>query len=416
MRRCYAMLVLTMLLLAGCRTEAGPIMPMVPDEVLAVTVADRVAAGQPAVVMAGPADVPDGTQATLVLQGSYGPRIVRSEFQNGLVRLPLSAALTEQAGLVTAIVTVPGYSGSAEILIEAGPPVEPVTPLVGARSIVADGDHWSMTVVVPFDAFNNPVADDTPVTIWALHPGDNLEQITREMAHLVGWARIYSGTTAGRTTIAVEIDRVPGPEGTLLEVPGPPVLFDLTANPPTLPADGRLLTTIRTSRLFDQFGNELLDGTQVSFLLKDEDGTVRRLPALTIDGSAEIPLQAPLEPSVVSITASVFGVASDPIVVAFTAATRGFAIETTIDSAAGVARLVAGPVLGNLGQYAPDGTPVLFYVIADDGTLQRAQGAVDRGYAVAEVRLADLSPGVYEVRARTGDAGGSAELVIEEVE
>jgi hypothetical protein len=411
MRRLAALaLFLPALFMIACQSK--PLQQEVADRVLPVRVVERIKAGQPAVVIAGPIEVSDGTAATLLIQGSYGPRILISQFLGGLAAFPLSSSFTQQAGVATLIVTTPGYAGSAEMMIEAGPPVEPVTPLVGARSIIADGDHWSMTVVVPFDQYNNPIADRTLVNIQALHPGDRLEQITKEMDHLVGWARVYSGTEAGRTTIAVEVEGVPGPEGTLLEVPGPPIPFDLTANPHTLPADGRVLTTIRTSKLVDRFGNELLDGSQVTFMLEDEDGTMRLLPAYIIDGTAETSLQAPLEPSSVNVSASVFGVSSLPVQVVFTDATRDFAVQARVDSEEGVINLLAGPVLGNLGQYVPDGTPVRFMAISAAGILYRAEGEVDRGYAAGELRLAELKPDSYVVRARVGDAGGETEFTI----
>jgi hypothetical protein len=414
MRRLVAFLVvLPALFLTGCRLQASQSLPpLAPEQDLTVKVIERITAGQTAVVTAGPIEVPDGTSATLLLQGSYGPRIITGEFQEGLATLPLSSSLTQQAGVVTLVVTTQGYSGSAKIIIEAGPPVEPVTPLVGARSIVADGEHWSMAVVVPFDQYNNPIADGTPVNIQALHPGNKLEQIKSEIAHLVGWGRVYSGTKKGRTIIAVTVDGVPGPEGALLEVPGPPIPFDLTASPPILPADGRLLTSLRTSILVDQFGNELLDGTQVTFLVEDDEGTIRLLPANTINGTAVTSLQAPLEPSIVTVTAHTFGVSSQPEQVVFGAAARDFPVQVTIDSEEGSIHMRAGPVLSNLGQYIPDGTPVLFSAISDDGVLHRASGEVERGYATAVLRLVELPSGSYDVRARAGDASGSAKFTI----
>lgn len=406
---------------AGCAAAPAPDMPSAPalsapapsaPAPLALELPPTVAAGSDVLVRAGPAPLPDGAPLTLLLVGSDGVRLAHGAFFDGVGRVLIDGAQTTASGLVSVTATADGYRGSAEFTVTAGPPVEPVTPLIGARTITADGAHWSMTVVVPFDRFGNPLDDGAPVALRAVRPDGRNEVQATTVRHLLAWFRLDSGTVAGRTTVAVDAAGVPGPEGTLLEVAGPPLPFALSADQPALPADGRRLAVVRTARLVDRFGNQLPDGTLVTLVVTDPDGTQRYLPGYTLAGSAEFPVQSATVPGAARAQATAFGVVSDPLTLAWQPTAAAFALSATVDRAAGSVRLDAGPVVAALGQYMPDGTPILLTVTGPDGDPRLLTAALDGGRAVAALRLADLPPGTYSVTATVGDAVGRASFTV----
>jgi hypothetical protein len=376
---------------------------------LPIAVPQTVSAGQPVAVTVGPVTGADGTTATLVAVGSYGTQAYHATFSSGVARFELSPEQARRSGLITLFAQAGAARGTASVQMLPGSAVEPLTPLVGARSITADGRHSSMLVVVPFDAFGNPVAEDTPVTVRIRRPDNRITEQKIGVKHLLGWTRIPSGTRAGHTTISVTTQNVHGPEATLLEVAAFPVSSTLEAEPRSAPANGRELVTLRTSVLADEFGNVLPDGTLVTFVASAPDGQRYFVPAPTINGVAEAPLQAPSEPGIFTVRATVYDVASAPLYVAFTPgpSVGTFPLTANLDPTNGAVMLEAGPILGPLQQYVPDGTPVLFAVTNPAGQQQWLQAIAESGRAGVELRLVDLKPGTYTAEALAGSGRGS---------
>lgn len=356
---------------------------------------------------------PDGTGVTLTLVGGYGPLVFRGEFQDGVAQFPIAVADTSIAGVVSAVARAGNQTASREFSILPGSPIEPVKPLVGARTIVADGEHWSMTVAIPFDAFGNPVADGTIVTIEARHPNGDLTSDDRPVTHMVAWTRIYSGTLAGRTVISTRAGDAVGPEGIVDEVAGWPVPFDLTVEPVSVPADGRSQVMLRTTELRDVYGNVLPDGTLVTFIATGLEGE-HRIPSVSVGGYAEAPLRSPTLPQTVDVRAIVFDVESREVVVRFTdgPAVGSFPVSTIVLEQAGKLVIDIGPTTGSLGQYVPDGTVVTAEITHGEGTPLRVEGTVSSGHAVLEVRLVDLVPGLNTITVTAGSGSGSTTVEI----
>lgn len=394
--------------LFGCTSTQAVDRPVLSGN-LPLKVPGKIGVGDGFEVLAGPIPAVDGTSIDLVTLGSYGPKVYQSIFKDGLARFLIPGEDTKQAGQVSLVATSGAARSEAKMLINPGPAVEPVKPLVGSRSIPADQQHWSMVVVVPFDIYGNPVADNTMVSLKVLHPGNNLEKKEVPVKNLLAWARIYSGTKAGQTVVTTMVGNVAGPEDLLLEFAGLPVSFSLEADPPNLPADGRALLILRTSVLKDKYGNVLPDGTRVTYQIHSPgEEEVRSLPAYTIGGVAQTPLQAPVQPGIIQAIALVAGVESQPLQVTFTAgpAAGNFPIVVTVNKANQATNLEAGPLLGQLGQFVPDGTPVIFNISDATGKKQVFRVLAKNGRATLDLQEINLNPGNYTAQARVGSGEG----------
>ncbi len=371
-------------------------------------------AGEPMSVVVGATRASDGTQVTLFAQGSYGMRIYQAVFRRGEATFALPGSETQELGVVSLLAQVGTVQAFAYLTIQPAPPIEPLTPLVGARFIIADASHWSMTIVIPFDIFGNPIQEGTPVQIEALHPGDVLDKKIVPISHLLAWRRVYSRTKAGRTVIAAQVAQIHGFEGTLLEVPGWPVPFSISAEPQPLPADGQLLTTLRSTIIRDKFGNMMPDGTIVMFIIEEPDGTRSFVPTYTIDGVATTSYQAPRVAGRMRMYATVLGVQSSAYTLIFTAgpAIGKFPVNVQNDPVDKAYLLNAGPLLGKLGQYIPDGTPVHFQLTSRTGRQYSLDGVSDAGYARVEIIKSLYAPGSYNIQASAGSGQGSGKLVL----
>jgi hypothetical protein len=376
---------------------------------LPIDVVKSARVGDTVAVTVGPVAAVDGLPATLTMVGSYGPRIYRSAFAGGSARFLIPGDDTHQSGTVALTATAGAARGDTQLTFEPGTPVEPITPLVGARSIIADTRHWSMSVVVPFDRFGNPVAEGTPVELRALHPDDQLELQHTQVRNLLAWARFFSRTRAGRTTVAATADGKHGPDTTFSEVPGWPAPFTLSASPANLPADGRQFVTLHTDVIRDEYGNAMLDGTLVTFVVETPDGEPRFIPAYTIDGVAKAQLQAPGVPGRLTMRAEVYDAESRPLQISFAAgpAVDSFAVAARVDATKQSIELVAGPMLGPQQQFIPDGTSVQFVLTDATGQQTHLDGVADSGYARVVARLAFLPLGAYTAEVAVGAGHGT---------
>lgn len=399
-------------ILASCQKPTPPLIVLTGQ--LPITVVKTITAGKPVTITVGPAGVSNGIPVTLIAVGSYGPRIYQSSFHNKTASFVLSGNETQQSGIVSLTAVAGQARGMAQLLIQPTAPVEPLTPLVGARAIIADAAHWSMTVLVPFDAFGNPVMEGTRVEVLVLHPGNRLEKQFLIVHNLLAWTRVFSGTKAGRSLVVARIGLVHGFESTLLEVAGWPVPFGLSADPQPLPADGRLITTLRTDLIHDKFGNVIPDGTELTFIVNAPDGSFSYIPAHTIDGVAEVPFQAPQQAGDYRVQATILGVVSKKLVVRFTAgpAIGTFPITTQKDMTNHNTIVQAGPLLGSLGQYIPDGTPVRFIITNISGQTQELDGVSDAGYAHVALYSAQFPNGTYRVQVIAGSGRATRNITL----
>jgi hypothetical protein len=220
---------------------------------------------------------------------------------------------------------------------------------------------------------------------------------------------MFGGARAGRATVNITAAGKSGPEATFMEVPGWPVPFGLSASPSSVPADGRQFVTLRSEVIRDRYGNPMLDGTLVTFVVDTPTGEPRFIPAYTLDGVAKAQLQAPREPGPITIHAVVYDAESRPLQLSFDPgpAVDTFAVEAHANPADQAIELVAGPILGPQQQFIPDGTRVEFLLTDAVGRQTRSAAVAEGGYARAVVQLAFLQLGSYTADVTVGAGHGS---------
>ena len=414
--------VLLLGLLTSCRrTATTPAtvdtptpLPTVAVQALQIDAPAELAAGVPVTIVVESTPLTATGKILLTAQGSFGYLPQQAMLVSGRAVFALDPLHTRRAGLVQLIAHGGSVVAKQDLAMTPGLAADPLLPLIGPRSIVADGKHWTMAVIAPRDALDNPVADGTVVTVRAQHPilpgaepATGLAIIRTRTQNLLAWARIDSRTRAGRMLISASAGTGHSPERSVMEVPGIPLPFTLTADRLTVPADGRQVVKIESDPITDRYGNQLFDGTHVTLLAATAAGEQRTLPAITIDGRVYATLQAPNQPGTMFVRAWIDGVSSALLQLEFT---PGPAVQTinvvTKTTSEGIV-ITAGPLVGQLDQFIPDGADVTFTITAPDGTLRQVVAPADYGYAEILVRALTLQPGIYQVQVAAGTGTGT---------
>ncbi len=375
---------------------------------LVVDAPETLMVGEPLRVALAATGSADGL-VTLAYVGIAGLKLYTAHLTRGRGGVVIPSSDTRQSGTATLIATAGRARASKSVELEPRPPVDPIVAFVGARSIIADGGHWCMAVVIPLDELGNVVAEGTTVELSVVHPDNVLEQIRTQVLQQLAWVRIYSGTLAGRSIVTASSGGMHGPEATFEEVPGWPVPFAIRASAVGTPADGRQLVTLRTDIVKDENGNPMLDGTLITFMSRAESGGSRFIPTYTIDGIAKASLQAPQSPMTLSVGAGTYGTASRLIPLDFESgpAVGAFPVQISVDRAVQSFSMRAGPLLGLLHQFVPDGLSVSGELTNALGQRLRINAVSDGGYARGFVRLRTLEPGDYNLDVELGSGHGT---------
>lgn len=320
---------------------------------------------------------------TLTVLGSWGTAVRSGSAVDGVATFDLPSEITRGTGTLTLVADNGGRVGVGSVTVVSGPVVGPLLPVVGARSIVADGTDRSMVVAIPVDEWGNSIAEGSTVTVAHRDPRGVASAADTTVAHLLGWLELPSGTLAGRGQVWLQAganQSVTGHQVSLDEVAGPPLPFTLEAVDATLStrlgADGQTLVLIRSSVLADRYGNVEPDGTLVT-VDWDGPGGSSRSSATTISGVAQLSLQAPTVPGAVTLTGVARGTATAaPLTLDFPAVVTDVPVEIRSDDRGLV--VTVGPVDRVGGTYVPNGTVATVTLVDTAGhRISGAAGLVD---------------------------------------
>lgn len=412
--RCQFCLLLLFVLLACTTTQStAPAVISEAPRTLQIEAPPLLQAGAPLTILVHVTPVTATNAILLTAQGTFGFLPQAQRPVAGVARFSLMLVQTRFAGAVRLRASSVGVTATAELMITPGPAVDPILPLVGPRAIIAGGEQWTMVIATARDGLANPVAEGSLVTFRAQHPvaptaapAIGVETIVTRTQNLIAWTRIYSRNRAGPLRLAVNADFGHSPERVVLVTPGLPLPFQLLADKVTVPADGRQLVRISSSQILDRFGNVLPDGTSVLLLATLGEQDQRSLPATTVDGRLYTTIQAPSEPGTMRIQGWIAGISSEPLTLTFTPGPALQSIRLATKKVAAGLQVIAGPLVGDLGQFIPDGADVTFTITAPNGQTETVIAPADYGYAQLLLRKGALVDGEYQVTVTAGTGQG----------
>jgi hypothetical protein len=407
-------------LLLRARQKPAETPPPPAFTTLALSSPVRITAGAPLTVTVTATPRLPGAPIYVTAHGTFGVVGYRSPGDAGTATWVLGADFTRSAGLVTFRATAGTLHAASESRITAGEPADPLLPLVGPRNIAADGEAEAMAVVLPADQYGNPAEAGAPVTFRVRMPSsanaaeNPVDTYAALSDGIVAYSRIRSRLRAGTLAVSATAGNAYSPERSLEAVPGLPARLEVIAHTAEGVADGRTLFDVQTNQLLDANGNIILDGTLVQFIVLSKDGAKRVLAAQTIAGRASLAIQAPLDPMTMTVAAVLAGVQSPAVTIEFLRPNRTQQLPVTINATDGIFEIRVGPVLGDVQQYIPDGTPALLRVRALGQAEVRRTGETRFGYATFTFVEEELAPATYAVVASVAGSSGYGTLTVAE--
>jgi len=179
-----------------------------------------------------------------------------------------------------------------------------ITVIAYPTSIGLNGQTSAITATVK-DVGGNLVGDGTGVTFRTSLGSLGSITVTKTTTNGAATATLTSQTTAGTATVTATADSAVGTTNVAF-VPDPPHTVAVTANPPSIPANGISTSTI-TAVVKDQYGNNVRDGTVVTFTTTAGSLGSTTVTKTTVNGVATAALTSSTTPGSATVTATADG-------------------------------------------------------------------------------------------------------------
>ena len=242
------------------------------------------------------------------------------------------------------------------------------------NELIANGTSTSTIAVVVADSAGNAVADGEIVNFTAtagdIDPTQAGSQTVYSTTTVAGVAllTLTSPTTVGSGRITATYSTT-SEEITVVFVPGPVNVIDLSASPNNLSADGSSTSTI-TVVVTDATGNIVVDGENIAFSITSGSGALSSLAGTTFHGRVATQYTASTTTGTITITAQSTNATTNTVNISLIAPIVGSVFTTTasttvVADGASQSLIVATVEDANFNPIT-DGTTVTFSTTAGD--------------------------------------------------
>lgn len=313
---------------------------------------------------------------SLYVSNSYGSTIIKPNIESGTINYQIPQSISNKTGFVNwKLLSNSSLSGTFNIIS-----IQKTTSLetyLGPPSIQAGGTDYSMLVVIPTDSFDNPLADDTKVTVKHLFL-DNQSNEDVLIKNRIAYKNIYSETKTGRILVSSECIGLNSKEYTVNVMPAIPTGFVISSKRNHEYADGNQITTFSTSIIKDKYGNIVSDGTFVEFFISNNSKHILKTSGTSINGIALAKMIHPDHEDQWTVKAFVEGMAeSNQIELVYNPIISDF---NTVFSKSNRA-ITVGPLKSFMNQMVPDGLEVSLSVYENDIKIETLTKSSFEGYA-----------------------------------
>lgn len=344
-------------------------------------------------------DCYDNIPITVMYASSYGSIIVKETVQAGKLVYDTPDFITQKIGdyAIQLLYGEKSILQDSLRVITKEENISFIESYFGPRIILAGGVDFSMLTVVPVDAFDNPMPDNTPITV-----NENFKEMQKthlqETFDLVSFKRFYSYNETGKITVSMNSSNgITTKEKTSDIYPYTPKDFTLTQSKEHNFADGNEVVTLQTSIITDIFGNTVQNGTMVHYQIKTSSGKQLAAYAKTVKGIATTKIQHPYSEESWQIQAFIPGLAqSDILQIDFEQIVAEFPVEFLNHGR----KIKVGPIKSYMGQLVPNGTNVKL-IIKGEGKLEEINQSTVDGETYFILRDFYYPPGDYELQIET---------------
>ena len=329
----------------------------------------------------------------LYCSNSYGTTLIHPNVKNQQLHYTLPASISQKIGAVhwKLLANTSSLSGTLKILPQNTP--VSLETYIGPPSIEAGKTDYTMLVVIPTDALDNPLKENTNVTVKRQFL-QNEQQETIQTQNMIAYQNIYAPTQSGRMLLATECAAVNSKEFTVEIMPSIATDFQIFAKRAHEYADGNQVTTFTTTVLKDKNENVVSDGTFVEFIIENADGNLLKTSGMTIDGIATAHMLHPDHEETWQVRAFVHGISeSNTISLNYKKVMNDFTVafsqnHRTID---------VGPLRSFMKQHIPDGLQVILDIFQNGKKVQTILRESRDGFVHFELDPNIFHNGMYDL-------------------
>lgn len=329
----------------------------------------------------------------LFCSNSYGATVLKHEFNT----FTLPEFLVKKSGILNWKLTQNDSVLSGQIAIKPLSNISTLESYLGPPSIIAGKTDFTMLVVIPTDGYDNPLADDTTVTVN--HQFSNaFETSDVKIKHGFSYKNISSKTRTGRILINSKCKDLNSKEFDVNVMPAIPANFTISSERIHEYADGNQITTLKTSVIKDIYNNIIADGTYVVFHITNKKGYLSKAYGAAINGVATAKMLHPQKEESWSVKAYIDGMAnSNTISLNYKQAILDFDIVFSEDNR----EIKVGPLQSFMKQRIPDGLEVELKITNSTSQLLSVVRESRNGFVTFYLNKAVCPKGDYNIDIET---------------
>ena len=333
----------------------------------------------------------------LYCANSYGTTLVSAKVADNQLHYTIPTQLCSKIGVVNWKLLDKKTSLSGTFTINSQATPVSMETYVGPPSIAAGGNDFTMLIVIPTDALDNPVQENTEVNLQRQFLA-NEQQETILTKNLIAYKNIYSPIESGRMLLATECLELNSKEYTVNVMPAISKDFEIFAKRSHEYADGNQITTFTTSILKDEYDNIVSDGSYVEFFITNTKGNILKTAGMTIDGVATAKMIHPDHQETWNVKAAVTGISeSNTISVTYKKLIEDFTITFSENNR----NIEVGPLKSFMNQLIPDGLQVKLVVSQNEKMIAAYIKESRDGFVSFELNPNIFSNGNYNLEITT---------------
>ena len=319
----------------------------------------------------------------LFINNSYGSTLISPNKKNTKLVYIIPSVFSKKAGILNWSLI---YDGKTQLKnsIEILPNIATKTLIesyLGPRSIQAGNRDYSMLVVIPTDKFDNPLSENTSVKINEQFL-DNITSTEEKTKNLIAWKNIMAKEKAGSILVSSSYITTNSNELTTVIYPSNPTNFVISFNRNHSFADGNQITELTTSKLLDEFGNTISDGTIVEFNIVTTENTILKTRATTINGFAKAKILHPDSKDSWKVKGFVNGLAeSNTITINYEPIITNFDVSFSKNNR----KIKVGPIESFMSQLIPDGALVKLKIFNNSNLIETKTATSFKGFVAFEI-------------------------------
>ena len=240
--------------------------------------------------------------------------------------------------------------GEKNIFLNADAIAEPLDVYVGPNSILVGGKESTMITAIPTDKHDNGISSKNTLQFQTNKNNYLNQDISTN--HMLAHYEMSSGEKAKQVIAGVSHDNISTIEQSIIEEPEWAINFTVEIVDLYPYADNRQYTRLRSSKLYDDYGNQIADGTIVTFLQSVDNRLQSQYNAVVIDGVCNVYMRNPALPRKVDIEANIGSYSrSNTLTINYKSNIASIGYQLDIPQN----QLIVGPVRSHQGQFIPAG-------------------------------------------------------------